>query len=65
MPAPTRRGDRAAPSAGPGRYGGMDARIGDEIVARGTTTGVVTLDFPGPDACIRHLVQGGDHVRSE
>lgn len=66
------------------------ARVGDEIVVRGTTAGViardgeivglhhrdgsppydvrwsdsgrVTLYFPGPDACIRHLVTGGDRV---
>ncbi|MFJ9867550.1 DUF1918 domain-containing protein [Streptomyces sp. NPDC101165] len=83
-PAPTRTSDRAVPTAGPEATGSsMRARVGDEIVVRGTTAGVVardgevvalrhpdgsppydvrwaedgrvTLYFPGPDACIRHL----------
>ncbi|MEU7059126.1 DUF1918 domain-containing protein [Streptomyces sp. NPDC046197] len=80
-PAPT---EKAASSARPEATGAsMRARVGDEIVVRGTTAGVVardgevvglhhpdgsppydvrwadngrvTLYFPGPDACIRHL----------
>ncbi|WP_406164704.1 DUF1918 domain-containing protein [Streptomyces sp. NBC_00996] len=72
------------PSTGPEATGtSMRAQVGDEIVVRGTTAGIVardgevvglhhpdgsppydvrwaedgrvTLYFPGPDACIRHL----------
>ncbi|MEV5082287.1 DUF1918 domain-containing protein [Streptomyces sp. NPDC056159] len=90
-PAPAKNNDRAVPSTG-SEAGGtwMRARVGDEIVVRGTAAGViaqdgeivglrhpdggppydvrwadsgrVTLYFPGPDAYIRHLVTGGDHV---
>lgn len=83
-PAPAKKNDQAVPSAGPEATGtSMRAHLGDELVVRGTTAGVVardgeivglhhpdgsppydvrwedngrvTLYFPGPDACIRHL----------
>ncbi|MGW7543159.1 DUF1918 domain-containing protein [Streptomyces sp. NPDC054770] len=84
VPAPVKKGDRAVPGSGPEEIGtSMRARVGDEVVVRGTAAGVVardgevvgvhhpdgsppydvrwaedgrvTLHFPGPDACIRHL----------
>ncbi|MGW3152355.1 DUF1918 domain-containing protein [Streptomyces sp. NPDC001177] len=44
-PAPTRENDRAAPRTEPEATGAsMRARVGDEIVVRGTTAGVVARD---------------------
>ncbi|MGW0771162.1 DUF1918 domain-containing protein [Streptomyces sp. NPDC002676] len=44
-PTPTRRSDRLAPRVGSGESGAlMYARVGDKIVVRGTTVGVVTRD---------------------
>jgi streptogramin lyase len=44
-PAPTRKKERAVPSTGPEATGAsMRARVGDEIVVRGTTAGVVARD---------------------
>ncbi|MES4891589.1 DUF1918 domain-containing protein [Streptomyces sp. NPDC096012] len=92
-PTPLKKADQAAPATGPRSTDvSKRARVGDEIVVRGTTAGVVardgeivgihhpdggppydvrwsdsgrvTLYFPGPDAYIRHLVAGGDHVRA-
>ncbi|MFJ9709399.1 DUF1918 domain-containing protein [Streptomyces sp. NPDC101234] len=90
-PAPRRKPD---PGVRPEVTGGsMQARVGDEIVVRGTRDGVVardgevvglhhpdgsppydvrwaedgrvTLYFPGPDDCVRHLTSapaaGGSH----
>ncbi|MEU1200383.1 DUF1918 domain-containing protein [Streptomyces sp. NPDC005813] len=83
-PAPAEHNDRTVLRTGPEATGAsMHARVGDEIVVRGTTAGVVardgeivglhhpdgsppydirwaedgrvTLYFPGPDACVRHL----------
>ncbi|MFF7356397.1 DUF1918 domain-containing protein [Streptomyces filipinensis] len=91
VPSPLKKNDQAVPATGPEATGASAlARVGDEIVVRGTTAGViardgeivglhhpdgsppydvrwadsgrVTLYFPGPDSCIRHLVTGGDHV---
>lgn len=51
-PAPTRKKERAVPSTGPEATGAsMRARVGDEIVVRGTTAGVVADE----------LVAGGGH----
>ncbi|MFJ3235278.1 DUF1918 domain-containing protein [Streptomyces sp. NPDC086787] len=90
VPERLRKSDRAMATTGPDATGtSARARVGDEIVVRGATTGAiardgeivglhhpdggppydvrwadsgrVTLYFPGPDACIRHLVTGGDH----
>ncbi|MET8946880.1 DUF1918 domain-containing protein [Streptomyces sp. NPDC004542] len=44
-PAPTRKDDRTVPGAGAEATGNsMRARVGDEIVVRGTAAGVVARD---------------------
>jgi hypothetical protein len=44
-PPPTRKKEQAVPSTGPEATGAsMRARVGDEIVLRGTTAGVVARD---------------------
>jgi hypothetical protein len=43
-PAPKRRNDRAAPRTAAETGASMRARVGDEIVVRGTTAGVVARD---------------------
>jgi hypothetical protein len=44
-PPPTRKKEQAVPSTGPEATGAsMRARVGDEIVVRGTTAGVVARD---------------------
>ncbi|GGV00158.1 hypothetical protein GCM10010260_40770 [Streptomyces filipinensis] len=92
-PAPaTKNAEAEAPTGSEATRASTRVRVGDEIVVRGTTAGVVardgeivglhhedgtppydvrwaedgrvTLYFPGPDAYIRHLVTGGDHVRA-
>ncbi|WP_369221163.1 DUF1918 domain-containing protein [Streptomyces sp. R39] len=88
-PAPSRKTDPGTRQEATG--GSMHARVGDEIVVRGTADGVVardgevvgvhhpdgsppydvrwaddgrvTLYFPGSDAFVRHLTDGGRHDR--
>jgi hypothetical protein len=44
-PAPAKKNDRAVPSTGPEATGtSMRAGVGDEIVVRGTTAGVIARD---------------------
>ncbi|MEU5439896.1 DUF1918 domain-containing protein [Streptomyces griseofuscus] len=44
-PAPLKKNDQAVPATGPEAIGAsMRARVGDEIVVRGTTAGVIARD---------------------
>ena len=44
-PAPLKKNDQAVPTTGPEATGAsMRARVGDEIVVRGTTAGVIARD---------------------